>query len=111
MQIEVSNLRKVRGAQEESPLGINHSHRRPLPVMLHAQGSEQIFLAVLLNVLPRLLLENVSQQFRHAAAVVENLSGLLGHRPVDHVLHPIVGRLHQARIILGIVVRNFFVPV
>src|SRR5580704_7148685 len=56
--------------------------------MSDSQRCEQIFLAIIVDVLTGLFLENVGEKFRSAAIVVPNLAGFGCHRFVDYVLHP-----------------------
>jgi hypothetical protein len=70
--------------------------------MPDAQRFEQIFLAVLVYVLAGFFLKDMGEQFRSAAVVVPDLSGLRDHRLVDCVLHPVIAGFHQACIVLRI---------
>ena len=75
------------------------------------ERDEEVLLAVGVDVLTCLPLEDVGEQLGSTAAVVEYCSGFVRHRLVDRVLHPIIGRLHQTRVAARIVVRDILDPV
>lgn len=49
-------------------------------------------------------LEEVRKQLRNTAAVNKHRARIGGHRPVEHVLHPIVRRFHYVRGVFRVVV-------
>ena len=66
---------------------------------------------VFLDVEPGRAVENVGEQLGLTAAVVELGTRLARHGQVDHVLDPVVARLHGHRVVARVDVREILVPV
>src|ERR1035438_198528 len=71
VQKEIPDLRQTGAVEIQAALGVHHTEIGALPMVFDAERREKMRLAVRVDVLAGLLLEDVGEQFRGAAAVVE----------------------------------------
>src|SRR5262245_18453844 len=96
----------------KTALGIRQSGWRSLPIKIrNAERGEQLLRSVLFYVLAGSDSENMRQQLRFAAAVIENGARLARHRAVDSELHPVRARLDQASGVVWIGIWQVFAPI
>ena len=111
VQIEVAEPGQAIVAQVQAAFGVDEAQRGTLPVVGNSQRLEQVFLAVVVDILSRFFLEDVGEKFAGAAAVVEDSAGRVSHGLVYDVLHPVVDGLHEAGVATRVVVGDVFVPI